>query len=107
MSKIVVIVSGFSGISAACYLSKYGHEVHVFEKNSTTGGRARQFATENGYVFDMGPSWYWMPEVFEKFFDDFGHSVADFYELKLLNLLFYYILKTFMLKFLNPANKTI
>lgn len=85
MSKIVVIGSGFSGISAACYLSRTGHEVHVFEKNSSPGGRARQFTTENGYVFDMGPSWYWMPGVFETFFNDFGHSVSDFYELKLLN----------------------
>ena len=85
MSKIVVIGSGFSGISAACYLSKAGHEVHVFEKNVDAGGRARQFTTENGYLFDMGPSWYWMPGVFEKFFNDFGYSVADFYDLKLLN----------------------
>ena len=85
MSTIAIIGSGFSGLSAACYLSKAGHDVHVFEKNSSVGGRARQFTTENGYLFDMGPSWYWMPGVFEKFFNDFGHSVSDFYELKLLN----------------------
>ena len=85
MSTIAIIGSGFSGLSAACYLSKAGHDIHVFEKNSVAGGRARQFSTKNGYVFDMGPSWYWMPGVFEKFFNDFGHSVSDFYELKLLN----------------------
>ena len=85
MSKIAIIGSGFSGISAAAYLSAKGNEVHVFEKNSTPGGRARQFTTKNGYVFDMGPSWYWMPEVFEKFFNDFEYSAADFYELKLLD----------------------
>jgi phytoene desaturase len=85
MPKIVIIGSGFSGLSAGCYLSKAGYDVHVFEKNADAGGRARQFTTENGYVFDMGPSWYWMPEVFEKFFNDFGHRVADFYDLKLLN----------------------
>lgn len=85
MSKIAIIGSGFSGISAAAYLSKAGHDVHVFEKNDSLGGRARQLKTDLGYVFDMGPSWYWMPGVFEKFFNDFGYSVSDFYELKLLN----------------------
>ncbi len=84
MHKIAVIGSGFSGLSAAAYLSKAGHEVHVFEKNAEPGGRARQFKTEAGYVFDMGPSWYWMPGVFEKFFKDFGFSVSNFYDLKLL-----------------------
>lgn len=85
MSKIAIIGSGFSGLSAAAYLSKAGHDVFVFEKNVTAGGRSRQLVTETGYVFDMGPSWYWMPDVFEKFFNDFGLSVSDFYELKLLN----------------------
>lgn len=85
MSKIVVIGSGFSGLSAAAYLSVAGNEVHVFEKNDSVGGRARQLKTDSGYVFDMGPSWYWMPGVFEKFFKDFGYSVSDFYKLKLLN----------------------
>ncbi len=85
MSKIAIIGSGFSGISAAAYLAAAGNEVHVFEKNSTVGGRARQLKTEAGYLFDMGPSWYWMPGVFERFFNDFGYSVSDFYDLKLLN----------------------
>ena len=83
--KVIVIGSGFSGLSAAAYLSKAGHQVEVFEKNATAGGRARQFTTAEGYVFDMGPSWYWMPEVFEQFFADFGHSVSDFYRLTLLD----------------------
>ena len=85
MAKIAIIGSGFSGVSAAAYLSARGNEVHVFEKNATSGGRARQLKTNDGYVFDMGPSWYWMPGVFEKFFNDFGHRAADFYELVLLN----------------------
>jgi len=85
MSAIAVIGSGFSGLSAACYLSQAGHEVHVFEKNDSLGGRARQLKTESGYMFDMGPSWYWMPDVFEKFFGDFDCKVSDFYDLKLLN----------------------
>ncbi len=85
MSKIAVIGAGFSGLSGASYLAAAGHEVHVFEKNASAGGRARQLITENGYVFDMGPSWYWMPDVFERFFNDFGYTVSDFYELRLLD----------------------
>ena len=85
MAVIAVIGSGFSGISAAAYLAAAGHKVHVFEKNDKLGGRARQFTTESGYVFDMGPSWYWMPGVFEKFFNDFNYSAFDFYKLKFLD----------------------
>ena len=85
MVKIAVIGSGFSGLSAAAYLSAADIDVHVFEKNATAGGRARQLKTDSGYVFDMGPSWYWMPDVFEQFFNDFGYSVADWYDLKLLD----------------------
>ena len=85
MAKIAIIGSGFSGLSSAAYLSMAGHEVHVYEKNETPGGRARRLKTHNGYMFDMGPSWYWMPDIFEQFFNDFGYTVSDFYELKLLN----------------------
>lgn len=85
MPKIAVIGSGFSGLSAAAYLSAAGYDVHVFEKNNDPGGRARQLKTDNGYVFDMGPSWYWMPGVFERFFNDFGKSTNDYYDLKLLD----------------------
>lgn len=83
--NIAIIGAGFAGLSAAAYLSKMGYQVEVFEKNETAGGRARQMTTEEGYVFDMGPSWYWMPDVFEKFFNDFGYKASDFYELELLN----------------------
>lgn len=85
MQRIAIIGSGFSGLSAACYLSKEGYVVDVFEKNDSIGGRARQLITDQGYVFDMGPSWYWMPDVFERFFSDFGYQVSDFYSLKLLD----------------------
>ncbi|MFT5893085.1 MAG: phytoene desaturase [Dokdonia sp.] len=81
---IAVIGSGFSSLSAACYLAKAGHTVEVFEKNSTLGGRARQYKRD-GFTFDMGPSWYWMPDIFDKFFRDFGKEVADFYHLEKLN----------------------
>ncbi len=84
MARIVVIGSGFSGLSTAAYLGKAGHEVIVFEKNNSAGGRARQLST-NGYVFDMGPSWYWMPEVFEDFFADMNSSVGRQYNLTLLD----------------------
>lgn len=79
--KIAIIGSGFSGLSAAAYSASQGHEVHVFEKNSSLGGRARKFTTANGYVFDMGPSWYWMPDIIESFFEDFNKKVSDFYTL--------------------------
>ncbi|OUW34752.1 MAG: phytoene dehydrogenase [Flavobacteriaceae bacterium TMED179] len=82
--SISILGSGFSSLSAACYLAKMGYEVNVFEKNAEFGGRARQFK-ENGFTFDMGPSWYWMPDVFEKFFNDFGKKSTDFYNLKKLN----------------------
>lgn len=79
--KIAIIGSGFSGLSAAAYAAKAGNEVHVFEKHSSPGGRARQFKTDNGYSFDMGPSWYWMPDIIDNFFQDFGYSSSDFYDL--------------------------
>ncbi|WDF70034.1 oleate hydratase [Sphingobacterium oryzagri] len=83
--KVAIIGAGFSGLSAACYLAASGHEVHIFEKNEQVGGRARQFTTPEGFRFDMGPSWYWMPDVLEEFFADFGHTVAEFYKLTALN----------------------
>ncbi len=85
MAKIAVIGAGFSGMSASAYLAAAGHEVKVYEKNKTAGGRARQLKTNNGYTFDMGPSWYWMPDVFEGFFNDFDHTATDFYHLKQLD----------------------
>lgn len=84
MAKISVIGSGFSGLSAACFAARDGHEVTVFEKNTTIGGRARVYEAE-GFTFDMGPSWYWMPDVFENFFASFGRSAADYYTLKQLD----------------------
>ena len=84
MKKIFIIGSGFSSISASTYLAKKGHKVTVFEKNSSIGGRARQFK-KDGFTFDIGPSWYWMPDVFESYFNDFGKQVSDYYELDKLN----------------------
>ena len=82
--NISVIGSGFSAMAAACYLAKSGHKVTVYEKNASIGGRARQLKAE-GFTFDMGPSWYWMPDIFDSYFADFGRKTSDFYELISLN----------------------
>jgi phytoene desaturase len=84
MKKVAVIGSGFAGLSSAACLAKEGFDVTVFEKNSIPGGRARKFES-SGFTFDMGPSWYWMPEVFEAHFNRFGKTTSDYYELKRLN----------------------
>ncbi|MCU4175885.1 phytoene desaturase family protein [Carboxylicivirga sp. N1Y90] len=82
--KVVIIGAGFSSLSAACYLANAGFDVTVVEKNEYSGGRARQLK-KDGFTFDMGPTFYWMPDVFEKFFSDFKRSVSDFYQLEKLN----------------------
>jgi len=84
MKKAIVIGSGFSSLSAACHLAKAGFVVEIFEKNDTVGGRARQLV-KNGFTFDIGPSWYWMPDIFDKFFADFGKKTSDYYQLDKLN----------------------
>jgi phytoene desaturase len=84
MPRVAIIGSGISGLSAACFLAKEGFDVTVFEKNSTPGGRARKFEAA-GFTFDMGPSWYWMPDVFENFFGHFGKRPSDYYKLERLD----------------------
>jgi phytoene desaturase len=85
MKKTVSIIgSGFSSLSAASYLAKDGYLVTIYEKNNKLGGRARQFK-KGGFTFDMGPSWYWMPDVFERFFADFGKVPSDYYKLEKLS----------------------
>jgi phytoene desaturase len=84
MAKIAVIGSGFSGIAAATCLAKEGYDVTVFEKNAGPGGRARRLIAD-GFTFDMGPSFYWMPDVFERYFASFGKKVSDYYELTRLD----------------------
>lgn len=82
--KVIVIGSGFAGLSAASFMAKAGWDVTVLEKQSIPGGRARQLK-ESGYTFDMGPSWYWMPDVFERYFAQFGKKVTDYYSLERLS----------------------
>ena len=84
MKKIIVVGSGFSSLSVASYLAQEGHKVEIFEKNEMPGGRARQFKRD-GFTFDIGPSWYWMPDVFDSYFGDFGKKVADYYKLEKLD----------------------
>ena len=82
--EIKIIGSGFSSLAASCYLAKQGHSVTVYEKNTTIGGRARQLK-KYGFTFDIGPTWYWMPDVFERFFADFDKKPSDYYQLKKLS----------------------
>ncbi len=82
--KAIIIGSGFAGMSAATFMAKAGWKVTVLEKHTIPGGRARQLK-EAGFIFDMGPSWYWMPDVFERYFNQFGKSVADYYTLERLD----------------------
>jgi phytoene desaturase len=84
MKNVVIIGSGFSAIAAACYMAKANYNVKVLEKNEQLGGRASMLELE-GFKFDMGPSWYWMPDIFERFFTDFGKKVSDYYQLKKLS----------------------
>ncbi|WP_417429086.1 phytoene desaturase family protein [Halpernia sp.] len=84
MKKVIVIGSGFSSLASACYMAKAGFDVTVLEKNEQIGGRASLWEKE-GFKFDMGPSWYWMPDIFEKFFSDFSKKVSDYYELEKLS----------------------
>lgn len=82
--KVAVIGSGFAGMAASAILAKHGSHVTVYEKNEDIGGRARTFSHE-GFLFDMGPSWFWMPDVYESFYNLFDHTTRDFYELKKLD----------------------
>src|SRR5919205_1136145 len=85
MSKSVIIIgAGFAGLSAAAFMAKAGWNVTVVEKNATAGGRARQLKAA-GFTFDMGPSWYWMPDIFERFFNQFDKKVSDYYTLTRLD----------------------
>lgn len=84
MTEIAIIGSGFSSLASASYLAQQGHKVTIYEKNQTIGGRARQLSKE-GFTFDIGPTWYWMPDVFERFFNDFGKRPSDYYTLEKLS----------------------
>jgi len=84
VSEVIVIGAGFSGLAAACHLAKGGAKVKVIERHGQPGGRARIWE-QDGYRFDLGPSWYWMADLFERFFGEFGVQVNELYELKRLD----------------------
>jgi len=71
--KAVIIGAGYGGLALANLLAKVGHEVSIYEKNPSAGGRI-QVVKQNGFTFDLGPSWYLMPEIFEQYYQLFGRS---------------------------------
>jgi len=81
---VTVVGAGFGGLSTACYLADAGADVRVLEKNEQLGGRASRLERD-GFSFDMGPSWYLMPDVFERFFDHFDRSPDAYYDLEPLD----------------------
>ena len=84
MKTVTIIGGGLSGLAASCYLSKNNYDVIIVDKNDSMGGRLSSFEVD-GFTFDMGPSWYWMPDIFEDFFTDFDRNISDYYELERLN----------------------
>lgn len=78
--RVIIIGAGFGGLASAALLAKQGFDVTVVEKNEQPGGRASVWEQE-GFRFDMGPSWYMQPDVFERFFAEFGKKPEDYYEL--------------------------
>ena len=78
--KVIIIGSGFGGLSAAGLFARDGNQVLVIEKNEQPGGRASVWK-KDGFKFDMGPSWYLMPDVFEKYFAEFGKKPEDYMKL--------------------------
>ena len=84
MSEIIVIGAGYGGLVASALLAKDGHKVTVIEKNEQVGGRAGMFK-KDGFSFDMGPSWYMWPQVFERFFAEFGKDAKELLKLKRLD----------------------
>ena len=84
MRKIGIIGAGLSSLYSACYLAKAGYSVEVFEKNKMAGGRSQYFKT-NGFTFDMGPSWYWMPDLIDDLFNDLGENRSDYFKLTRLD----------------------
>ena len=78
--KVVVIGAGIGGLGTAGLFAKKGYEVTVLEKNPNLGGRANIFEV-NGFKFDMGPSWYLAPDLFEHFFNLMGERVEDHLDL--------------------------
>ncbi len=82
--SVIVIGAGIGGLATACMLGKKGYTVTLIEKNEKVGGRANIY-TEQGFTFDMGPSWYMMPDIFEHFFKLVGEDIKEHLTLKRLS----------------------
>ncbi|ELZ13693.1 phytoene desaturase [Halovivax asiaticus JCM 14624] len=82
--SVCVVGGGFGGLATACYLADAGFDMTVVEKTDQLGGRASTLERD-GFTFDMGPSWYLMPDVFERFFAAFDRTPTDYYDLTHLN----------------------
>lgn len=76
----IIIGAGYGGLALANLLAKKGYQTHVYEKNSAPGGRIHA-VRKDGFVFDLGPSWYLMPEVFEQYYQLFNQNVNEKLEL--------------------------
>ena len=82
--RAIIIGAGYGGMALANILGKAGYRVDVYEKNATAGGRIAAIH-KDGYVFDLGPSWYLMPEVFEQYYQLFGESAETRLDLMRFN----------------------
>ncbi len=80
-NKIIIIGSGFGGLSAAIHLAAKGYEVTIFEKNSKLGGKAGEIV-EQGFRFDTGPTLLTMPFVLENLFNVGNFNINDFISIK-------------------------
>src|SRR5690606_25252069 len=80
----VVIGGGIAGLATAALLARDGYRVEVLERGAEVGGRAGSWSA-GGFRFDTGPSWYLMPEVFDRFFELVGTSTAEQLELTTLD----------------------
>lgn len=106
--SVIIIGGGIGGLALACMLGKKGYKVTIIEKNEMVGGRARVFS-DKGFIFDMGPSWYMMPDVFEHFFEILGENIKEFYTLERLSPSYKITLKSNgkSYKFYSDINKNI
>ena len=80
MSRIIIIGSGFGGLSAAIRLAARGHEVEIFEKRDKLGGRAYVYEI-NGFKFDGGPTVITAPFMFDDLWAAAGKRREDYFDL--------------------------
>ncbi|WP_411845234.1 phytoene desaturase family protein [Roseibacillus persicicus] len=79
-SRVAVIGAGLGGMSAAISLRAEGYEVEVFEKNPQMGGKLNVLE-QDGFTFDLGPSIFTLPAIFEDLFKRAGKKMEDYVQL--------------------------